>query len=204
MSLLPIRLDAREGNWRIYTARKASKAFQAMALKVMERDDHSCRFCGHKDNRFMDVVNIDANYAHNTAENLATACSLCAQCFFLDSLGLDGKTGGRIALIPEISQADINNFVRVLFCALEKESPYKGRLQSVYLSFIERCKEVEDTFGPGTSQAPGFGQGMIDGFLTPEQHEHQVLDDLRLIPIRRPFRNQIEHWADTVNPMLPL
>lgn len=132
LELLPIALSAKKGNWQSFMGRKSNKTFIKIAQKVFERDDNRCRYCGFQSEKFHEVLNIDQNYHHNVLDNLATACCFCSQCFFIDSLGLDGKSGGTLVYLPEISQPDLNHFCRTLFCSLLKDSPYKGKLQSVY------------------------------------------------------------------------
>ena len=135
---------------------------------------------------------------------MATTCGFCAQCFFLDSVGLDGNSGGTIIHLPELSQADLNNFCRVLYCSLDKESAYKAKLQSVYLSLKDRNKEITNCFGPDSDQPRIFAQGLIDAKVTEEQLQHEVMNQLRLLPSRNAFSKQIEYWKKTVFAKVPL
>ena len=110
MELLPIYLTAQKGSWRMYYSRKRNKKFLPIKQKVHERDNYTCRYCGFFAKEYQEVINIDGNYKNNRPDNLATACCFCAQCFFLDAVGLESNTGGNLAYIPEITQADLNNF----------------------------------------------------------------------------------------------
>lgn len=201
---LEIRLTARRGNWRKYYARKQNKRFQKLAQQIFKRDQYTCRYCGFIAGRFNEVVNIDQNYDNNTLDNMVTACGFCAQCFFLDNLGFDSKTGGSIIHLPELSQAQLNNFCRVLFCALDKQNSYKAKLQAVYLSLRDRNKNVENCFGPNSSEPRIFGQGLIDAGLNEQQLNHNLLLELRLLPSRKAFSEQIEYWKATVFSKVPL
>jgi intracellular multiplication protein IcmJ len=128
----------------------------------------------------------------------------CAQCFFIESISLDEHFGGRIIYLPEISQSNLNNFCRVLFCAMDKDSSYKGKLQAIYLSLKDRSKVIESCFGPNSSDPSVFGQGLIDTYLSKEQLDHKLLDQLRLLPTRLQFRSQIDYWKKTVFANVPL
>lgn len=204
IGFLPLSLACKSGNWRRFMSRKKNKAFSKRKKQVLLRDNNACRFCGFELNRFQEVVNIDHNYANNSPSNLATACSFCTQCFFLDSVGLDDKTGGSIIYLPEISQADLNHLCRILFCALDKESAYKSKLQSAYLALKDRYKPVETCFGPGSSDPRSFGQGLIDAGIKEEELNHPLMRDLRLLPQRSAFREQIDYWKQTVFAKVPL
>ncbi len=204
MDLLPIIVTAKKSNWRYYSARKRNNKFLAIKKRVLQRDNYTCRYCGFFAKEFQEVVNVDQNYKNNKFENLATACCFCAQCFFLDAIGLDGHSGGNIIYLPEISQADLNNFCRVLYCSLDKESAYKGKLQSVYMSLRDRTKEVINCFGPESNEPRVFGQGLLDASLDKAQLQHEVLRHLRLLPSKKAFTTQIDYWKKTVFAKIPL
>lgn len=204
MDYLPISLNAQKGAWRTFQARRKNNKFLLIKKKVLQRDHYTCRYCGFFTKEYQEVVNIDQNYKNNKIENLATACCFCAQCFFIDSLGMDGNSGGKIVYLPEISQADLNNFCRVLFCSLDKESAYKAKLQAVYMSLKDRAKDVVNCFGPDSSDPKVFGQGLLDAHLSPEQMQHEVMRHLRLLPSRKAFGPQIDYWKKTVFAKVPL
>lgn len=204
MELLPIALSAKSGNWQRFVSRKANKAFLPLREKVLARDDNTCRYCGFQDKQYQEVVNIDQNYNNNKVENMATACSFCAQCFFLDSLGLDGKSGGLIIYLPEISQADLNHFCRALFCSMLRDAPYKGKLQAAYLSLQDRAKLVEEVFGPNAQEPTQFGEAIVDSGLTEKQLQNPIFMELKLLPLRKYFKEQAEHWKSTAFANIPL
>lgn len=204
MDLLPIALSARRGNWQRFMSRKSNAAFKKIAAKVFARDDHTCRYCGFQAQKFQEVVNIDQNYTHNALDNLATACQFCSHCFFIDAIGKDGKTGGNIIYLPEISQADLNHFSRALICSLLRDAPYKGKLQAVYLSLQDRTKAVEEVFGPNAQDPNVFGQSLIDCGLSAEQLKHPILSELKFLPIRKFYKKQAEYWKETVFSNIPL
>lgn len=198
MDLLPLKITAKSGAWRKYFVRKNSPKFKGIKNAILKRDKYTCKFCGFYSKEFQDVINIDNNYDNNRLGNLATACSFCAQCFFIDSIGLEENTGGKIVYIPEISQADLNNFSRVLFCSMEKNSPYKGKLQSSYVTLQNRSAPIENCFGPNSSDPKIFGRGLIDSYLNDKQLNHKLLDNLRLLPSKSSFQAHINFWKDTI------
>jgi intracellular multiplication protein IcmJ len=204
MELLAIKLTAKKDNWQQFMARKTNKNFLALKEKIFERDNYTCRYCGFESKKFQEVLNIDQNYANNVPENLATACNLCAPCFFLDGIGMDGASGGTIVYLPEISQADVNHFCRTLFCSLLRDTPYKGKLQSAYLSLLDRAQVIETVFGPDAQDPMVFGRTLIDAALTPAQENNPIFKDLKLVPNRKYFKNQAEYWKATTFSNIPL
>ena len=202
--LLPLTLNARRGNWQRFMSRKANKAFLAVRDKVFARDDHTCRYCGFQAPQYMDVVNQDQNYNNNTLNNLVTACSLCTLSFFVDSIGLDGRSGATIIYLPEISQSDLNHFSRTLFCSMLRETPYKGKLQAAYLSLADRAKMVEEVFGPDMQNPITFGQALLDSNISDAQQKHPIFSELKLLPIRKFYHDQAEYWKSTVFANIPL
>lgn len=204
MDLLPIQLTAQKGNWQRFMGRKNQPSFLNVRDQIFARDEYGCRYCGFQANQYQEILNIDQNYDNMALENLATACSLCAQCFFIDSVGLDGKSGGTIVYLPEISQADVNHFCRTVFCSLLQDTPYKGKLQTAYLSLLDRAKFVEEVFGPNSQDPIVFGHTLIDSDLTPSQKNHAIFQELKLIPTRKYFKTHVEYWKSTVFANIPL
>jgi len=204
VELLPLIISAERGNWRQYQGRKRNAKFLEIKNKILQRDQYTCRFCGFMTKEFQEVVNADQNYKNNRASNMVTACGFCAQCFFLDSVGTDNHTGGNIIYLPEISQAALNNFCRVLYCSLDKESIYKGKLQSVYMSLKDRSKDVVNCFGPDSSEPRVFGQGLLDATINKDNMHNEVLRHLRLLPSKKAFSPQIDYWKKTIFAKVPL
>lgn len=206
MKLLPIALTAKRGNWSRFKARRNNQAFLALEKQILERDNNACRYCGFASEKYQVVVNINQDYGNgqSTPDNLATACLFCAQCFFLDSIGNDNSWGGSIIYLPEISQSDLNHFSRVLFSSMLRDAPYKGKLQTAYLSLKDRENAVNETFGPRSSDPYTFGQTLIDSNLTPEQMQHPIMQQLRLLPDRKCFTEEILYWKAKVFDQIPL
>jgi len=191
----PIQLQAKAGAWRVFNARRADKAFQAFQKKVFARDRYTCQFCGFQAKLFQEVVNIDGDYSNNKLSNLATSCCFCSQCFFLESVGMGDYGGGTLIYLPEMTQAELNSFCHVLFCAITNNTGYKSSAQTIYRSFKFRSQIVEDKFGEGSSDPSIFGQLLIDSETTDYQTTQIIFKNMRLLPSRAKFRNQIEQWA---------
>jgi intracellular multiplication protein IcmJ len=190
-----LKLAATPGSWRLYSARKADAAFKSYETRVLQRDKHTCQFCGFQAKIHQDVINLDGNYNNNHLSNLITACCFCSQCFFIESVGVGGYGGGTLIYLPELDQAELNSLCHVLFCAITNDTGYKNSAQNIYRSFRFRSQIVEDKFGEGTSDPAIFGQLIIDCGVSDLEKKERLFENIRLLPSRAKFRKQIETWA---------
>ncbi|KTD66081.1 type IVB secretion system protein IcmJDotN [Legionella spiritensis] len=190
-----LKLIASAGAWRLYSARKADVRFKSYEQKVFHRDRYTCQFCGFQARFFQEVVNLDNDYTNNRLSNLVTACCFCAQCFFVESVGVGGYGGGTLIYLPELTQPELNSLCHVLFCAITNDTGYKSSAQNIYRSFKFRSQIVEEKFGEGTSDPAILGQLIIDSGSTKPETLDKLLNNIRLLPSRAKFRKQIERWA---------
>ncbi|HAT8858491.1 TPA: HNH endonuclease [Legionella pneumophila subsp. pneumophila] len=190
-----LKLIASPGSWRLYSARKIDERFKSYEQKIFQRDRYTCQFCGFQARLYQDIVNLDGDYTNNRLSNLVTACCFCAQCFFVESVGVGGYGGGTLIYLPELTQAELNSLCHVLFCAITNDTGYKSSAQNIYRSFKFRSQTVEEKFGEGTSDPAIFGQLMIDSGVNSEEIREKLFKNIRLLPSRAKFRKQIEKWA---------
>ena len=190
-----LKLVASPGAWRLYSGRKADPKFKAFETKVFQRDRYTCQLCGFQAMLYQDIVNLDGDYSNNRMNNLVTACCFCAQCFFIESVGVGGYGGGTLVYLPEVSQSEVNSLCHVLFCAITNDTGYKNSAQTIYRSFKFRSQIVEDKFGEGTSDPSIFGHLLIDSGPITDETSAKIFMNIRLLPSRAKFRKQIEQWA---------
>lgn len=189
-----LQLAVNLAGWRIFVRRKEDKAFLPVAKRVYERDQYTCQYCGFQAKEFQEVVNLDGNYLNNKLSNMATACCFCSQCLFMQAVGLDEMSGGQLIFLPEISQADLNSFCHVLFCAMGNNTGYQDSAQSIYRSLKFRSQMIENKFGPGMSQPQIMGQIIIE-YQDKYPEKGVDLTDIRLLPSHTKFRVQLDAWA---------
>ncbi len=190
-----LNLAVNLAGWRVFVRRKQDRAFVPVQKKVLERDNYTCQYCGFQAKEFQEVINLDGNYANNKLSNMATACCFCMQCLFLQSVGLDESGGGQLIFMPEISQADLNSFSHVLFCAMDNNTGYQDSAQSIYRSLKFRSQIIENKFGSGTSNPNVMGQIIIEYQAQNPKKEVEILKDVRLLPSYAKFKVQLEAWA---------
>ncbi len=175
--------------------RREDKAFLPVATRVFERDNYTCQYCGFQAREFQEVVNLDGNYTNNKLSNLITACCFCSQCLFLESVGVDEMGGGQLIYLPEMSQADLNSFCHVLFCAMGNGTGYQETAQAIYRSLKFRSQLIENKFGSGTSNPPMFGQLILEYQAQHPDKAVDILKDMRLLPSYTKFKVQLDAWA---------
>lgn len=191
-----LQLAVNLAGWRIFTRRKEDKAFLPVAKRVYDRDAYTCQYCGFQAKEYQEVINIDGNYTNNKLSNMITACCFCTQALFLQSVGLDERGGGQLIYLPEMSQADLNSFCHVLFCAMGNNTGYQDSAQSIYRSFKFRSQIIENKFGSGTSNPTIMGQMIIEYQDRYPDRKIDILKDMRLLPSHTKFRVQLEAWAE--------
>jgi len=190
-----LNLGVNLAGWRLFVKRKEDKAFQPIAKRIFERDWYTCQYCGFQAKDYQEIVNVDGNYQNNKLSNMITACCFCSQCLFLQAVGLDDRSGGQLVYLPEISQADLNSFCHVLFCALGGSTGYQDTAQMIYRSFKFRSQVVEKRLGTGMSNPALLGQAMIEFEANSKKQVAHLLSDLRLLPSNVKFSVQLDVWA---------
>lgn len=190
-----LQLYVKPGIWRQFMSRKDGASFRSIANKVLARDDHTCQFCGFQAQEYQEVVNVDRNYRNNKLENLATACVFCTQCQFLESVGLDGNSGGQVVYLPEFDQAELNSFCHVLFCAMSNKTGYADTAQEIYRNFRLRCQVVEKKLGMGASNPASLGRLILEHKAKDPKMSQGFLKPLRLLPSYTKFKIHLETWA---------
>lgn len=188
---LSLKLSAAPGAWRLFATRKADPAFLQFSERVWQRDNYTCQFCSFQAKQYQEVVNVDHDFHNNKIDNLVTACCFCTQCFFLEAVGKNDYGGGTVIYLPEMTQLELNGLCHVLFCAMANATSYRTDAQSVYRSLKLRAQTIEEQMGEGMSNPALLGQMLIETSTKTEN----LLKDVRLLPSRSRFSQQIDDWA---------
>ena len=190
-----LQLAVNLNGWRLFVRRREDKAFLPVAEKILERDNFTCQYCSFQAKEYQEIVNADGNYTNNKLSNLITACCFCSQCLFVESTGFDDMSGGQLIYLPEMTQADLNSFCHVLFCAMGNGTGYQDSAQAIYRGFKFRSQLIETKLGAGTSNPNILGQLLLESKTDQSDVGEAVLKDLRMLPSYTKFKVQLEAWA---------
>ncbi|CAJ6613691.1 Uncharacterised protein [Burkholderia pseudomallei] len=108
-------ISAKRKVWRMYdhAGEDADKAFQQVRRAILDACGNECAFCQHTSSKFQEVHHADDDHANNSRENLFGTCPLCHQVFHLGLAGM--RDGGQIIYMPEMSQAELNQLVMLIW-----------------------------------------------------------------------------------------
>ena len=64
--------------WRTIISDKTGKEeWRQIRLKILERDEYACQYCGFKSDKWQIVHHIDGNPNNNRQSNLMVVCQMC-------------------------------------------------------------------------------------------------------------------------------
>ncbi len=153
-----------------------------LRLKVFERDNHTCAFCGFKAQKYQDIHFIDSNPANTRLDNMQTACMYCMQCFDLEKTAV--MKSGVLVWLPEISQADLSHVARAIYVARISQGSMAECARAALDTLMGRRTEALNRVG---TDDPYILATVMRDFLGPRQYaaRPQKLNGLRLFPLDR-------------------
>lgn len=174
---------------------EADEAFRKVRPKVLERDDHTCRFCGFRSDRYQEVHHRNDDHHDQDPDNLLTVCPLCHLCHHIGYAG----AGNHATLIyfgrdAGLGQADLNQLVRALWIAKHSGS---RELSLLAINLISRLMKG----GVGSHRLLGSSDpAMLGDFLVnlPEEQyarRHEYLRGVLLMPYEPSFEKPLAHWV---------
>lgn len=181
MELIPLQWHVKPGNWERYSHRLNLKNYDNIKEIILKAYDSRCIYCGYQ-SQDLELVNKDFDYQNNAKTNIIPACRLCLPCVLLDGFGRDPLFKGKIIYLPELSQIQLNHFVRALYAAMQKNSAASARLKELLISFDERREYVTQIFGKNSYEPELFSQGLMDIFVDNEHLQHPTLKMVRFLP----------------------
>lgn len=154
----------------------------ALRVKVFERDDHTCAFCGFRAEKYQDIHFIDQNPANTKMENMTTACLYCAQCFDLEKTA--AMKSGVLVWLPEVAQADLSHLARAIYVARISQGSMAETARGALEMLMGRRTEALNRIG---TDDPYILATVMRDFLGPRQYaqREQKLDGVRLFPLDR-------------------
>lgn len=208
--LLPLVLSAKALQWREQdeNSESADAEFRTVRPRVLERDNHSCRFCGFRDpkgGKYIQVHHRDDDHHNNRMDNLVTACMHCHAVFHIGRWG--GLKEAVLIDLPELQQWQLSHMLRTILVAqhfpaflatmpgVSKDKVEVAKRQAdaataLLAKFRSREKQAEDIYL--TSDPRDFASAM---HLLPhelyEQREARI-KNLRLLMLGKHFEKGVD------------
>jgi intracellular multiplication protein IcmJ len=190
-------LGVRRQLWRLDDEHESvsSPAFTEKRSEIFARDRHACHFCGFVDQRFMELHHVDGDHRNHDANNLVAACTLCHQVHHLAMCGL--RYGGMMAVVPELTQTEVNSIVRELFVSQRLgDKELADRAAGIYAAFEARRDTLRLAFSIDLGSPLVFANALSTCSDSAFERRGLDLKDIRLVPTRRAFSvEQLDHYA---------
>lgn len=182
MKLLPITLGIvrQPGNAQI--AENIQRQMQDIRPRILERDDHTCRFCGFRSEKYQEMHHLNGHPEDLKETNLVTACIYCQQCFDLERASQ--MNSGVLVWMPEMAQADLNHIARAIYVARISQGTMADAARSALESIMARREDAKARL---STDDPFFLATVLRDFLGPKHYvgRAEKLDGIRLFPLDR-------------------
>lgn len=182
MKLLPITLGIVRNSGNAQSLEKATLQMQEMRPKILERDDHTCRFCGFQSQKYQEVHHVNGNPEDARMDNLVTACIFCQQCFDLEKAS--SMNSGVLIWMPEIEQAELSHIARSIYVARISQGSMADAARSGLDAIMARRDDARARLA---TDDPFFLATVLRDFLGPKHYalRAEKLDGVRLFPLDR-------------------
>lgn len=170
-------------------ASRADAEFRALRPGALAQQQYRCVFCGYRSSEkfpgHQDLHHLDDDHQNNAPDNLLVACQTCHPYHHVGEVarrdgrpaeGLGAKT--MLAVIPEVSPADLNLLQRAIGAALKNEDE-RPVAEEIIRAFAGRCDVTKDEFG--TYDPASFAAAMAELSEAEYAHRGDAIADLRLL-----------------------
>ncbi len=125
--------------WRIHRGSSLDAKWRKLRNRILERDDYTCRACGIKSFKYMEVHHINGDHQDNREENLATLCPICHA---VHHIGITGIHRRGIIVVSRLPQVDIIRLTRTY--ALFHGNSFQLLKKMHAIGFIEKYGNHRD------------------------------------------------------------
>ena len=182
MKLQPLHLGVKRTVWstKALDKRVRSSDPKAARQKILERDDHTCRFCGFRAEKYQMIHHKNGFTDDFTPDNCLTACVFCHQCF--DLAGVQEMGSGMLIWLPEIGQAALHHIMRALYVARITKGPAGETARGALDILINRGSEARKRLGTDNPDALAI---VMKDFLSHKAYARAIkkIKGIRLLPL---------------------
>lgn len=182
MKFLPITLGIVRSSGNAQSAERAALQLQEMRPRILERDNHTCRFCGFRSMKYQEIHFLNTNPEDVQPDNLVTSCIFCHQCFDLEKASQ--MNSGVLVWLPEIGQAELSHLARAIYVARISQGSMADSARSALEAIMARR---DDAMARIATHDPLFLATVLRDFLGPKHYAMRAekLDGVRLFPLDR-------------------
>lgn len=153
-----------------------------LKLKIFERDDHTCKCCGFRSEKYQDIFFLDRNPKNFSDKNLVTTCIFCHQVFHLEKAA--AMRSGVLVWLPEISQTDLHHIARAIYVARVTQGPMADGARAALDAIMARREQAEKRIG---TDDPTLIAHIMGDFMEDREYAARAkkLDGIRVFPLDR-------------------
>lgn len=150
--------------------------------KIFERDAYLCQCCGFKSAKYQDIHFLNGLRTDIRAENMATACIFCHQCFNLDEVS--EMRSGVLVWLPEIEQTVLHHIARAVYVARISQGPIADAARRSLDVLMKRRDEARNRLG---TDDPYILATVLKDYISQKSYDEREkkLDGIRLFPLDR-------------------
>lgn len=184
---IPTKTD--KSRARKSSAAAADKIPEDLKNKILARDEHTCRCCGFKADKYQQILIRNQNKADLREDNLMTACIFCHQCFNLEDVS--EMRSGVLIWLPEIEQAQLHHIARAIYVGRISQGPTADAARKALEILMQRREEAKNRVG---TDRPYILAMVLRDYLGPRHYHYRgrKLDGLRLMPLDRRIIKEAE------------
>lgn len=155
---------------------------QEMRVRVLERDNHTCRCCGFRAEKYQEIHHVNGDESDFSEDNLITTCIFCKSCFNLKLS--DSRKSGVLIWLPEIGQAALNHIVRAIYVGRIAQGSVGEASRKALDVLMARKDECRRRLG---TDDPGVLAYVMNDFIERKQYakREDLLKGIRFLPMDR-------------------